>query len=88
MNESTRKMLSEKPIKRQGLLSQELYDKIINILNKDIINMSLQEKSKWLHLMDGVECGTITPMEAYDTIKIGYVAEHLLVRNSNYSHVL
>jgi hypothetical protein len=42
----------------------------------------------WIHLTDAVESGTISPMEAYDTIKLGYVAEHLTVRESRYSHLL
>jgi hypothetical protein len=49
---------------------------------------TLQEKRCWIHLTDAVESGTITPMEAYDTIKIGYVAEHLKIRKSRYSHLI
>lgn len=46
------------------------------------------EKACWIHLSDAVENGTITPMEAYQTIKLGYLAENLKVRNSKYSRML
>lgn len=42
----------------------------------------------WIHLSDAVERGTVSPMEAYDAISIGYVPEHLTVRKSKYSHLL
>lgn len=42
----------------------------------------------WIHLADAVERGSVSPMEAYDTINLGYVAEHLLVRESRYMRLL
>lgn len=42
----------------------------------------------WIHLADAVERGSVSPMEAYDTIRLGYVAEHLLTRYSRYKHLL
>lgn len=39
---------------------------------------------QWIHLTDAVERGSIHPLEAWDTIAMGYVAEHLKVRDSRY----
>lgn len=44
--------------------------------------------TQWIHLSDAVESGTISPMEAYDTISLGYVMENLKIRDSRYSHLL
>lgn len=44
--------------------------------------------TQWIHLTDAVENGTISPMEAYDTISLGYVMENLKIRDSRYSHLL
>ena len=68
--------------------SNDLYFKIDNILNKGLIDMPLSNKTRWIHLRDAVGCGSISSMEAYDCIKLGYVAEHLLIRKSNYSHLI
>jgi len=51
-------------------------------------NANIHSITQWLHLTDAVESRTISPMEAYDTIKLGYVMEHLTVRQSRYSHLL
>jgi len=40
--------------------------------------------TQWIHLSDAVERGSIQPLEAWNTIKLGYVAEHLKVRDSRY----
>jgi hypothetical protein len=42
----------------------------------------------WIHLADAVERGTISPLEAYDTIRLGYVAMHLRTRESRYNQLL
>lgn len=44
--------------------------------------------TQWLHLADAVETGSISPLEAYETLNLGYVAAHLTTRNSKYSHLL
>ena len=72
----------------KSLCSDELYSKIDRILFDNIMTMPLYNKIKWIHLRDAVDCGTITPLEAYDCISLGYVAEHLTVRKSRYSHLL
>lgn len=46
------------------------------------------ETTEWIHLQDAVYRGTIKPYEAWETLKLGYVAEHLKVRESKYSHLL
>ena len=77
-----------KAVKRKGKISDELYSKIDEILFRDVVGMSLGEKNRWIHLRDAVNCGTVTPMEAYDCVAAGFVPEHLLVRDSNYSHLV
>lgn len=42
----------------------------------------------WLHLADVVSRGTISVLEAMDTLRLGYIAEHLKVRESWYQHLL
>ncbi len=49
---------------------------------------TLWDKTSWIHLADAVEKGSISPLEAYDTINLGYVTYHLEVRESRYSHLL
>jgi len=44
--------------------------------------------TEWIHLADAVEQGTVSPMEAYDAMGLGYLPEHLKVRKSRYSHLL
>lgn len=44
--------------------------------------------TQWIHLADAVELGTISPLEAYDTLKLGYISEILKVRKSKYNHLL
>ena len=38
----------------------------------------------WIHLADAVERGSVSPMEAYDAIALGYLPEVLTVRESRY----
>jgi len=42
---------------------------------------------QWLHVQDACSRGTITPAEAYDAIRLGYVPEHLKMRESEYDHL-
>lgn len=42
----------------------------------------------WIHLSDAVERGSISPMEAYDAVELGYLPEVLTVRESRYQHLL
>jgi ArsR family metal-binding transcriptional regulator len=44
--------------------------------------------AQWQHLSDAVEKGTISPMEAYEAISLGYVPENLKIRKSRYSHLI
>jgi hypothetical protein len=46
------------------------------------------EATPWIHLCDAVSRGTISPLEAYDTIELGYLPENLKIRESYYSHLL
>jgi hypothetical protein len=45
------------------------------------------ESTPWIHLVDAVSRGTISPLEAYDAIELGYLPENLKVRESYYSHL-
>lgn len=49
---------------------------------------TVYRKTCWIHLTDAVEKGTISPLEAWDAIKAGFVPEHLKIRQSRYSHML
>jgi hypothetical protein len=42
----------------------------------------------WIHLADGVDRGTIEIWEAFESLKVGYLMEHLKVRGSRYQHLL
>jgi hypothetical protein len=61
-------------------LSDELYDKILEMQNRELGAWSTQ----WIYLADCVSRGTISPSEAYDTLNLGYVPEHLTCRESLY----
>lgn len=39
---------------------------------------------QWTHLQDALDKGTVTKMECYDAISIGYCPEGLKVRDSRY----
>lgn len=44
--------------------------------------------TQWSHLQDALIHGTVSKMECYDCIRLGYCAEHLKTRKSRYSHLL
>lgn len=64
-------------------ITQEAYRKHGNLSHlKNFSNST--NIIQWIHLSDAVERGSIHPLEAWDTIAMGYVAEHLKVRHSRY----
>lgn len=71
-------------MKKKSKCSDELCNKIKDMLNNEIMTMSLHDKTTWLHVLDAVDKGNISPMEVYDALELGYVPEHLLVRESRY----
>lgn len=71
-----------------SLVSDELYNKTIGMLNRNPEKYNLYYKTCIIHMIDSVSRGYITPMEAYDAIDQKYFPEHLKVRESNYSHLL
>lgn len=56
--------------------------------NRRRANDNMADCTQWIHLSDAVERGTISPMEAYDALDIGYVPENLKIRQSRYVHLL
>mgnify|MGYP001588614369 CR=1 FL=1 len=42
----------------------------------------------WIHLADAVERGSVSPMEAYDAVALGYLPAVLTVRASRYAHLV
>lgn len=68
-----------------GLVSDALYDATIGKLR---VTDNHQFKVSWIHLVDSVSRGYVTPMEAWDAVALGYVPEHLLTRESLYSHLV
>ena len=81
------------------MISLELYDIIEGILNEILESESKcgkcgpgyvpAKQTPWIHLRSAVyDTKTITPMDAYDSVGLGYVPEYLLIRKSKYSHLL
>ena len=46
------------------------------------------DSMQWIHLQDALDKGTVSPMECYSAIDLGYVPEHLKVRESRYVDTL
>jgi len=63
---------------------EEVYDKCMKLA---ALNAGFGA-TPWIHLADAVEQDSISPMEAYDAMALGYLPEHLKVRRSRYSHLL
>lgn len=72
------------PKVQDGLLSDALYDECMRMAKENMGSSATQ----WIHLADAVSRGTISPMEAYDAIALGYLPGNLTVRSSYYSHLL
>lgn len=83
------KHANRKPVKRLGKLSTELYDRIHSRITVDSYHGF---KNNMIHLADAVDCGTITPMEAYEALDqldtIGHLPMWIDTRASNYDHVI
>lgn len=72
------------PPVQHHLVSDELYDKCMEMAKKN----SGPGATPWIHLADAVSRGTISPLEAYEAIYMGYLPEALRVRESAYCHLL
>lgn len=72
------------PPKVDGISWGEVYDKCMDLARKDPGYGAKQ----WIHLCDAVTRGTVSKIEAYDAIALGYVPEHLKVRGSLYAHTI
>jgi hypothetical protein len=62
----------------------ELMSKITKMQNSQLGEWSTQ----WIFLNDCVSRGTISPMEAYDALDLGYLPEHLKGREGHYEQML
>ena len=71
-------------IKDNNPLSDKLHGELMKMAKKDAGYRATQ----WIHLSDAVERGTVSPMEAYDAIKLGYCPEVLKIRKSRYYHLM
>lgn len=69
------------PARIPGRLSDELFDKLQAVYRAE----KGHRVTPWLHVEDGVSRGTISPMEAYDALALGYVPVYLYVRESYYA---
>ena len=67
-------------IKDNNPLSDELYDRLMAKAKANPGYSAI----RWIHIADAVSRGTITPLEAYDALRIGYCPENLKVRESDY----
>jgi hypothetical protein len=72
------------PIKNPCPLSDELYSQLMVKAKENPDHAA----TPWIHLADAVSRGTVTPMEAYDCIILGYVPSPFDLRDSLYSHLL
>jgi len=77
-----RKLFDNTPIPKvtNRLLSDELFNKLWEKTKA----RGKEDRTQWIFLLDCVSRETITPMEAYDCLKLGYVMEHLTVRIGAY----
>ena len=71
-------------IKDNNPLSDELYNLL---MDKAKANPGYPAR-KWIHIADGVSRGTITPLEAYDAVVLGYCPACLEARESAYQHTI
>jgi len=70
------------------MISDELYDAIEKMkYEKNGMPKGLTS-TNWIHLQDAVDQGSVSPMEAYDAVQLGYLPEHLKVRESRYQHLI
>jgi hypothetical protein len=73
------------------VLSDELFNDIYDkYMQKAAENpgTGADQATPWIHLADAVSRGTISPLEAFDAIELGYLPENLKVRPSKYYHLL
>ncbi len=69
-------------------ISDALYDAIERMKYDERRNPTGYESTQWIHLQQAVHTGSISPMEAYDAVRLGYVPERLKARKSRYAHLL
>ena len=69
------------PPMQYNLVSDDLLCRLIGMRAQ---NNRVYWVTSWNHIIDACSRGTISPMEAYDAIILGYVPDHLLVRASRY----
>jgi hypothetical protein len=51
-------------------------------------NRTAHERNSWIHLMDAVNCETVSISESLECLEAGRVFENLLSRASNYMHTV
>ncbi len=73
---------------KKSRVSDELWNKSIGMINKNPTAYSYHYKDCIIHMIDAVDRGTITPLEAYDALEAPYFPEHLKVRESRYQNLL
>ena len=74
--------------KASASIAKEAYRKYGDLNRKKPPFIGMYNITQWIHLTDAVERGSIHPLEAWDTIAMGYVAEHLKARESRYKDKL
>jgi len=70
------------------LVSDELYEKSIGMINANPLKFSIGYKNRIIHMIDSVSRGYISPMEAYEALQAKYFPIHLETRQSAYSHLI
>ena len=71
-----------------GRISDELLSATILKLNRNPENYTANYKNRMIHMIDSCSRGYITPMECWGAVRLGYVPENLIVRESAYSHLV
>ena len=70
------------------IFSEECWD-ALERMKYDSLGRPLGFSSRqWIHLQDALTQGSVSPMECYDAIKLGYCPEYLKVRKSRYMHLV
>ena len=64
--------------------TKKISDELFNLITYKQFEKLGGVSTQWIYLLDCLERGSISPMEAYDCLNLGYIPEHLSCRESLY----
>ena len=70
------------PKQKRSRLSDELFE----LIKKEKFANMGGPSTQWIFLEDCILRGSISPLEAYDALELGYMPEHLTIRESLYKN--